>query len=301
MIKQNINTNQGREKYYDVRHEMIMHDKLIDNPHAPKLLGAYVEEVEGNQSITVVMEKVKGRDLSKLSFKREYFENSTPTERVKIGAHLIAGAVKALKPMHDLNITHLDVKPGNIMIDEETMEARLIDFGSAANPGVVSNYAHLATTSMYYWLVTGESNSPENAKQSDMYALGASLADLIVPYPSRLSEINLNMDTHGLFANKKWRSPTRGAKGGDLSPEWSRPELKDVRDAIELMCAKNGNDRPTMEQLYDAVEGREPRPVEPGQPGLKSAADVQTLLRAFDPNGPFGGGRDVLMETLPKI
>ncbi len=297
VVKQNL--SQGVPKHFDVRHEMIMHDSLVDNPNAPKLLGAYTEQVGGGTSTTIVMEKVKGPDLFQLigvlkygedlKTTRPYYTGVTAEDRAKVGRHLIGGAVKALKPMHDLGITHLDIKPGNIMLDTTTMESRLIDFGSAAHRDVVEKYSALPTTPIYYQGVNGSWNHADTAKEADVFALGASLADMIVPIQSRTTGVNPYVPSF---------VPVTGTRDNPAHPDWSKPELREIRGAIDLMCSQDPRARPTMEQLQDAAEGRLPKLAGPGESGVKTAEQAKLLLRAFDPNGQYGGGREVLMGLV---
>ena len=70
----------------------------------------------------LVMESIKGRTLE------QYVRQEKPTPRDC--AQTLAKIARGLSAVHRRNIVHLDIKPGNILIDEQN-EPRIIDFGLA--------------------------------------------------------------------------------------------------------------------------------------------------------------------------
>ncbi len=123
----------------------------------------------------MVMEYVRGRHLW------QYFEQCRPNPRQS--AAIIAGAARGLAKAHARGITHQDLKPKNIVIDERG-QPRILDFGlatfrhawheSTAEPGTISG--------------TPEYMPPEQAAgqtgllgpRSDIFALGGVLYFLLV-------------------------------------------------------------------------------------------------------------------------
>jgi serine/threonine-protein kinase len=98
----------------------------------------------------------------------------------------LAGIAEAVQDAHDHGILHRDIKPGNILIEEETDEAKLTDFGLAmiaptgAGPAEqsVREQARVAGTLPYM--------SPEQTQdanrvtvRSDVYSLGATLYEAL--------------------------------------------------------------------------------------------------------------------------
>jgi tRNA A-37 threonylcarbamoyl transferase component Bud32 len=123
----------------------------------------------------VAMEYVRGPHL------RQYFEQHRPSARQS--AAIIARCARGLSKAHAWGITHQDLKPKNIVIDE-TGQPRILDFGlatfrhawneSTAEPGTISG--------------TPEYMPPEQAAgltsligpRSDVFALGGVLYFLLV-------------------------------------------------------------------------------------------------------------------------
>jgi serine/threonine-protein kinase len=102
----------------------------------------------------------------------------------------LASVADAVQDAHERGILHRDVKPGNILIDERTDEAKLTDFGLAllAPPGAgpaeqsVREQARVAGTLPYM--------SPEQTQdadsvtvRSDVYSLGAALYEALTGTP----------------------------------------------------------------------------------------------------------------------
>ena len=107
-------------------------------------------------------------------------------------ARLVLKIAKALSHAHQNNTVHRDVKPSNILIDENG-EPHLVDFGLAKEVGNLSDETLALTL-----IGTREYMSPEQARSdheqigpaSDIYSLGATLYELLVGRPPI---INKNM------------------------------------------------------------------------------------------------------------
>lgn len=94
---------------------------------------------------------------------------------------------------HRHRVLHLDLKPGNILIDTNG-SPKLIDFGIARTMGHEPSASE--ATTVHYW--TREYASPEQARgeqatpQSDLYALGLVLFELVSGVPAnRLQHLPL--------------------------------------------------------------------------------------------------------------
>lgn len=90
------------------------------------------------------------------------------------GAHIVRQIAEALQHAHDMGLVHRDVKPSNILLDEEG-NAWLSDFGTAR---VMDATANLTGSSL---IGTPQYMSPEQARgepvthRADVYALGVVL------------------------------------------------------------------------------------------------------------------------------
>lgn len=137
----------------------------------PNIVGVYdVGEEQGTHYI--VMEYVKGTDL------KEYIRQRgplPPREAVRIMTQIVS----AISVAHQNRIIHRDIKPQNILIDEEG-NVKITDFGIAIALSETSlTQTNTLLGSVHYL-------SPEQARggmatiRSDIYALGIVLYELLV-------------------------------------------------------------------------------------------------------------------------
>jgi Tol biopolymer transport system component/class 3 adenylate cyclase/predicted Ser/Thr protein kinase len=139
------------------------------------------EFLEMQNQTFLSMELVHGINLEQLLQE----QHPLPADRiVEIGLGICSGLAEA----HRRGVTHRDLKPGNVMIEEETGRVVIMDFG----------IARLATTqrATQAGLVVGtpEYMSPEQAQgtdvgpASDIYSMGAILYELITGQPPHTAD-----------------------------------------------------------------------------------------------------------------
>lgn len=101
---------------------------------------------------------------------------------------LLSDIIEGVGAIHDTGLTHCDLKPSNVVVEERTGRPVIIDFGLATRAGPGEG-AHRAGSPAYM--------SPERAaggpptEQSDIYALGVTAYELLVgelPYLAKTRE-----------------------------------------------------------------------------------------------------------------
>ncbi|WP_344978355.1 serine/threonine-protein kinase [Streptosporangium fragile] len=131
--------------------------------------------IEGER-LALVMDFVEGGDLLTLLRRRGTL---LPADAVRLTAQV----ADALAVAHAVGVVHRDVKPGNVLIDGATGEARLTDFGVARivhGPGLTRTTSIIGTP-VYLAPEVADGGTPTPAV--DVYAVGLILYELLAGRP----------------------------------------------------------------------------------------------------------------------
>ena len=191
-------------------------------------------EFEGRQFI--VFEHVEGENLKELIAR----EGQLPVERALALVHQVA---RGLAFAHDHGVVHRDVKPHNILIDEDGV-AKVTDFGIARSVEPSDGLTETGTL-----LGTSEYIAPEQAsgarvdERSDQYSLAAVLYELLTGAPPYSGENFMAV------AMKHIQQPVPSVRD-------ARPDVSPRLDAIiSRAMAKRPEDRfPSTEAMMAALE-----------------------------------------------
>ena len=202
-------------------------------------------EFEGRQFI--VFEHVEGENLKQLIER----EGQLPVDRALALMHQVA---RGLAFAHDHGVVHRDVKPHNVLIDEDGV-AKVTDFGIARSLDPADGLTETGTL-----LGTSEYIAPEQAsgarvdERSDQYSLAAVLYELLTGEPPYTG------DNFMAVAMKHIQEPVPSVRE-------ARPDVSPRLDAIIARAmAKRPEDRfPSTEAMVAALEasrvGRDSTPV----------------------------------------
>ena len=157
-------------------------------------------------------------------------------------------------------IIHQDIKPGNILIDNN-YDYAITDFGISSKRGGVHSYYYddENTGTLAYMAPERFMEGAEAMPQSDIWAFGATLCEILT-----------------------WNVPF-GEEGGNaqLNSEAPLPEIPnvspDIQKLIHACLAKEPGDRPTAKQLVEAAKAKQ-FPVKSKKPIYITLAVVGALL-----------------------
>ena len=230
-----------------------------------------------------VMEYVEGRSLTDL------IQDNTE-ESLRIGLRAMAGVARALHYAHSKGIVHRDIKPDNILIDEQG-QPHITDFGIAKSVEADANMTAagaLVGTPAY---MSPEQMNGEIAAigpLSDVYSAGATLYHLCAGRPPFMDSTPLALIAKALMDEPE--SPRDVARQG---------LQRDLPLDLETICLhaieKKASDRyASAEALADDIEAHlEDRPISARPIG--SAERLQKLIRR---NRAAFVGAAVVFSTL---
>ncbi len=130
----------------------------------------------------IAMELVRGRDLGVLV--REHAAAGTSVEFER-ALDMVRQIARGLGQIHAHGLLHLDVKPSNVVVEDGTDRAVLIDFGIARHRARLSNHASLVGGTPSYMApeqvacIAPESMTP----RTDLYALACTAFELFTGRP----------------------------------------------------------------------------------------------------------------------
>jgi serine/threonine protein kinase len=210
----------------------------LKHPHVVRTIDSGVDKATG--LMFLVMPLLKGRDLDRIL---EELGALDPETAVRIALQ----AARGLTAAHRIGIIHRDVKPGNLMLDEEDGEiiVRVCDFGIAKRMGGESE---LTTTGSQ--LGTPDYVSPEQLKSSkhvdertDVWSLGATLYQMLcgaAPYAHIESVFDLiaaiviedvpHLQDRGPWIDSSLALVVHKALQRDPNQRWAT--LEDMADAL---------------------------------------------------------------------
>ena len=149
--------------------------KLHQNLRHPNIVQLY-SVIEKNDKIYLIMEYVKGKELfDYIVFKKKLTEN----EACLFFQQIISG----IEYLHKIKYVHRDIKPENLLINHETKELKIIDFGFSnicSNPN--KNLLESACGSPYYAAPEMLKGDKYHAPPVDIWSSGIVLFTMICGY-----------------------------------------------------------------------------------------------------------------------
>jgi hypothetical protein len=255
----------------------------LAHPNIVQVYDAGEAEFDGKETSYIVMEYIPGGDLKVLIDERGRLPGA---ELARLGDEICAGLAHA----HERGVIHRDIKPHNILLDENG-HAKVTDFGIAR-----ALDATQATRTGAY-LGTALYSSPEQLRglkatpKSDVYSLGATLYQAATGEPPFSGVTPLEIASQHV---SKAPTPPR-ERGADMS--------KNLEALILACLAKNPDERPTAEEMRPRLETEIPfagaTQAQPAAP-VAAAASVGANRTPVAPSPPPPAGRSVRAGGRPK-
>ena len=173
----------GSRDYAEVQTRFLLESRLgarlnspIANPHLLQVFDCHISD----ELCLLEMEYASGGSLAeRLGQARDASQGMPVGQVLRIGQEIAEG----LRVLHTLGIVHRDVKPANILLDQQG-RARLADLGLAQAPGGASQRSQLSQPRPHpgtpgYMSPEQENSGAYLTPASDIYSLGATLFEML--------------------------------------------------------------------------------------------------------------------------
>ena len=230
----------------DIRQRFLREAETAAQLNHPNIVPIYTVE-ERDNLVYFVMAYIKGDNLG------QRLQQHGPIPPVEV-RRILREVADALAYAHHRNVIHRDIKPDNIIIDEETGRAMVTDFG-IARALTDSGDSRLTATGMA--IGTPAYMSPEQSAgdhaidgRSDLYSLGVVGYQMLCGQPPFVANNTPSM----LVKHLSERPVPVDERWPDLPPDLSRAVMmcleKDPNDrfpsAAAFSAALNGGSMPTL-------------------------------------------------------
>jgi len=148
--------------------ESALQSKLLEHPHIVKLLT--VDMIDN--IIIMVMEFINGTDLEKIIDKRAHLE-------IPVALDYFRQILSAMKFAHEHKVIHRDLRPSNVLIDEDD-HVKITDFGTST---LLKDKQYATTRIGSPPYMAPEQFEGKAVLASDIYSLGCLFYEMISGFP----------------------------------------------------------------------------------------------------------------------
>eukprot|EP00466_Bigelowiella_natans_P009090 jgi/Bigna1/87640/estExt_fgenesh1_pg.C_220156 len=199
-----------------------------------------LESSEDEKQIQIALQFVP-RDLFKMVHERGGFsETDARTTFQKI--------LQAVKFLHSNGIAHLDLSLENVLINSDTSELRLCDFGAARESKQGERLKNILTGKLNYAAPEILDDRPFEPFKADCYSLGSMLFTILCGHPlydleSQNGKVALRYATSGLKGVKQLVTAYGYTSSNERTPSDAAIDL------IAKLLNHEPTSRPTLEQI----------------------------------------------------
>jgi tRNA A-37 threonylcarbamoyl transferase component Bud32 len=242
----------------------------------PNIIPIYRVESEAGL-VYIVMKYISGQSLEELLAK-----GPLPIARVR---HVLREAALALGHAHRRRIVHRDVKPANIMLDDEG-RVIITDFGiskAVQDTGELTGTGTIIGTPHY--MAPEQARGQEVDGRADQYALA------IVGHRVLTGKLPFDGPAHSILYQQVFEQPPAVLDRRPDTPP-------DLRVALDRALAKDSSARfRTMEEFASAVSGERSGPITVVSAPVKAASPV----KPDKPAGDHDAGVLVALATVAVV
>jgi serine/threonine protein kinase len=246
----------------------LARDSVLERPVAVKLLAEHLSDDEGfvarfrrealaaarlqHPNIVQVFDSGEDEASSRHFIVMEYVNGpscadllrETPKLAVEQTVDIVKGACHGLEYAHRAGVIHRDVKPGNLLISEETGALKLADFGiaKAAEQTRITQVGAVLGTAAY--LSPEQATGEEAGPGSDIYSLGVCAYQFLagrLPYEyASLTELALKQQNEQVPPIAEFRPEVPPALDMAIRRCLERDPAMRYESALEMAAALEG-------------------------------------------------------------
>lgn len=227
-----VHSETGERLFGKFKEKLIEEANILSAVHHPYIVNV-LEVFEENDTAYIVMEYIKGCSLKYMLDK----EGVLAENKVLKYTHQIGNA---LDFVHNKNIVHLDIKPGNILIDRDD-NARLIDFGVSKRYDIEEQETSTTTLTLSKGFASIEQYDDEGTQNfspcPDIYSLGATMYNLltgVIPVESILRATKEMLPPSSYNSNVTQKTEKAILKAMEVKPGDRFQKVKEMLAAIDI-------------------------------------------------------------------
>lgn len=210
----------------EISREIQIMIKTNRSKYCIELIDAFYTVTEMNEVIQNLVLECMPESLSAVI--KRFYNNKQRFSEIEI-AGIMFQILKGLENIHDLEIMHRDIKPENILINFETLQTKICDFGSAKSTKDGNNISY--AVSRFYRAPELILGCSDYGTEIDIWAAGCILIELYTGLPAFMGISDSNQLTQ--YINLLGPIPY------NCSIISSSPLSKDILRAITLIAGKN--------------------------------------------------------------
>ena len=227
-----VHSDTGEKLFGKFKEKLIKEANILSAVHHPHIVNV-LEVFEENNTAYIIMEYIKGCSLKYMLDKEGVLHENKVLKYI----HQIGNA---LDFVHDKNIVHLDIKPGNILIDKDD-NARLIDFGVSKRYDIEEQETSTTTLTLSKGFASIEQYDDEGTQNfspcPDIYSLGATMYNLltgVIPVESILRATKKMLPPSAYNSNVTPKTEKAILKAMEVKPEDRFHVVKELLAVIDI-------------------------------------------------------------------
>ena len=215
------------------KNKIMNEAKILENINHKNIV-KLIDYDQDNEYFNILMEYCKGNDLEKFI---EIHKEKNEKIKESIICNIVLGICLGLEEIHKKNIIHRDVKPANIIIDDN-YQIKIVDFGVSKkieNNNILTKYVGTS----YYMapeIIKGEKYN----HKVDIWAFGCIIYELLT--------LKVCFQDENLLAlfNKIINGIHENINSKEYNPKW--------KDLVDLLLKKNYNERPDIKEIKNIIQ-----------------------------------------------